>query len=235
MKIALLYLRILKKFDPAFPEHKCYEESSKRFLDTYLRFKPAIPHELIIVNCGSSLHDGMFDEVATQYRVFNGGGFDCGTYQAVGGSLDCDLVFGLNTHTYFWRHGWLERFADEFGKHGPGVYGATASFEINPHLRTPAIAFDPKIMREYPHVINNRQEAADFEAGPENFSLWAFQQRHTVRLVAADGSYPLQAWRVPQNIFRRGDQSNCLIFDRHTDIYAEADAETKLRLESDAN
>jgi hypothetical protein len=42
-------------------------------------------------------------------------------------------------------------------------------------------------------------------------------------------------WRKPPNIFRRGDQSNCLLFDHHCDTYAAASQEERARLEAMAD
>lgn len=222
MNVALLYLRIVKKFDQAHPEHKSYEESSKRFLRTYIQFKPKIPHRLIVVNCGHERHDGMFDSVATDYMTYSGGGYDCGTYQAIGARLDSDFVVGLNTHTYFWKSDWLEPFVNAVETHGPGVYGATASYENHPHLRTPCIAFTPAIIREYPSLVDSREKAAWFESGPNNFSIWATLRGFPSLLVSGSGVYQRDAWRTPNDIFRRGNQSNCLVKDRHTDIWDAA-------------
>lgn len=235
MKIIVLYLRILKKHDPTFPEHKSYSASSIRFLQTYRQFKPKIPHSLVVVNCGQAEHDGMFDGVANEYRTYSGGGFDCGTYQAVVPSLDCDLVMALNTHTYFWRPFWLEWFAIAAEKFGPGLYGATASFQHNYHLRTPSIAFHPKLMREYPMLIDDRDKAAHFESGEYNFSRWATGVGYPVMLVTEGAAYKQPYWRTPPNIFRRGNQSNCLIWDRHTDMYRDASEEEKRVFEQDAD
>lgn len=235
MKIALLYLRILKRHDPAYPVQKSYEESAVRFLDTYRKFKPMTPHELIVVNCGTNEHDGLFDCVTNHYESYAGGGFDCGTYQFINRELDADLVMGLNTHAYFWREGWLEPFVQAFVNRHPGVYGATSSFQNNPHLRTPCIAWSPLVLRKYPHPCQTRDQACEFEAGKRNFSLWAARQGYASLLVAADGVYPLRKWRRPANIFRRGDQSNCLVWDRHTDVYRDASPEDKKSLENQAD
>lgn len=235
MKIALLYIRVLKKSDPNFPVAKDYQKSSLRFLDTYKTFKPEIPHDLIVANCGQKEHDGMFDKVATSYMNYNGGGYDCGTYQAVGGRLDHDLVFGLNTHTWFRRKDWMDRFVITFKRCGPGVYGPTASYENAPHLRTPAIAFSPKIMRYYPIIVDNRQKCCNFEAGPNNFSLWAEGQGWPVCLITTERAWARPDWRKPKNGFRDGDQSNVLIYDRHTDLYDAASEQDKRILERAAN
>lgn len=235
MRIILAYLRILKKHDPDYPEHKSYQESAERFLATYKQFKPAIAHELMVVNCGSAEHDGLFADVAAQHLPYYGGGFDCGTYQTLGSLLDCDLIVGLNTHAHFWRADWLGLFAVAFKASGPGVYSATASYERFPHLRTPCIAFSPQVIQRYPAMVNTREAAVAFESGPDNFSLWAERKGYAARLVTADGSYPRSQWRAPQNIFRRGDQSNVLVRDRHTELYAQAGDQGKRVLERQAD
>ena len=47
-------------------------------------------------------------------------------------------------------------------------------------------------------------------------------------VVTWDGVYGESEWRIPENIFRRGDQSNSLLFDRHFDLYEATDSEGKL-------
>lgn len=235
MKILLLYLRILKRHDPDYPVSKPYEESSRRFLETYQKFKPLIPHELVVVNCGTNEHDSLFDGVAHHYESYDGGGFDCGTYQFINRELDADLVMGLNTHTYFWRSDWLEPFVEAFINRHPGVYGATASYQNHPHLRTPCIAWSPEVLRKYPHPCQTRDEACAFEAGNDNFSLWAYRKGYASLLVAGDGVYTLKRWRTAENIFRRGDQTNCLVWDRHTDVYRDSEPIGKKCLEYQAD
>jgi hypothetical protein len=234
MNITLLFLRVLKKCDETHPEHKNYEESTLRFIASYQRFRPLIKHKLIVVNCGSEHHDGLFMGLAHEYRTYSGMGYDCGTYQAVAKSIDADLIVGMNTHIYFTHDNWLEPFAYAYRKHGPGVYGAASSHERNPHLRTPFIAFSPSVMVAYPKIVNSRQDACEFEAGEGSFSLWAHEQGFTSMLVTKDGVYPKDQWRKPPNIFRRGDQSNCLVRDRHMDIYDKSTGDTRRILEQSA-
>jgi hypothetical protein len=231
MKIAILYLRILKNSCPNWVAPLPYEPSTRRFLSTYLKFKPKIPHDLVVVNCGSREHDGMFDGIA-QHIFCDSGGFDGGTYQAMGPLMCHDLVLGLNTHTYFWRDGWLERFAEAFTKYGPGIYGATGSYEANRHIRTPSIAFTPEIISRYPKTIDTRDKAGEFEFGPNNFTIWAQSQGYPAIVVATNGDYKLHEIRRIKEGFRRSTQQNCLIRDRHTDVYDHASPQDRQHLES---
>lgn len=230
MKIVVLYLRIIKKSDPNWKEPLAYDPSSKRFLESYKKFKPITPHELVVVNCGSEKHDGMFDEVAARYETDMGTGYDCGTYRTIGAAQDADLVFGLNTHTYFWRNDWLEPFIKTLSLVGPGIFGVTGSYELYPHLRTPALAFSPEIVRKYPHPVTNRWEAGEFEHGPENIALWAMNMGYPSILVAPSGEYGVDQWRDLPNGFRRGNQTDCFVYDRHTDAYKQANKEVKWQL-----
>jgi hypothetical protein len=235
MKVAVLYLRVMRRADPSLPMPFPYEVGHARFLDTYKKFTPKCPHDLIIVNCGITKDVSPFDDLANKYCYYDGIGSDCGTYQSVVSTLDYDLVLCLNSITYFWRPGWLEPFIEAASKLGPGVYGASGSYENNPHLRTPAIACSPSVIAKYPVFVNSRQEAIEFESGTRNFSLWAECSGYPSVMVASDGIYRREDWRMPANIFRRGDQSNVLIWDRHTDLYMNADSATKQSLEAAAN
>lgn len=237
MKIVLLYLRIVKRSRNHFPAAKNYEESTVRFLETYTKFKPKIPHDLIIVNCGGYKPDTLLDPIATDYVTSVCSGFDCGTYQEMNRFALCyDFAVAMNTHVYFWRDDWLEKLSSAAQFFGPGFYGPTASFEINPHLRTPCIAYHPGIMADYPHLPRNRDECAFCESGSDNFSLWCMSQGFPAMLVTADGTcWEKDNWRKPPNIFRRGDQSNVLVYDRHTEVYANSSPDEKALLESGAD
>lgn len=234
MKIAILYLKIVRRIE-SYQICTPYEIGHKRFYDNYRRFTPTIPHSLIVVRCGGTEGATDFDAIATHYMRFDGWGSDCAAWQTIVRVLDYDLVLCMNTLAYPWRHGWLEPFVSALEKHGVGIYGATASYEVNPHLRTPAIAFHPDVLRAYPFSVLNRGDSNTFEASPNSISAWAERSGYPVILVTADGRYYKGDWRKPDNIFRRGDQSNCLIWDRHTDLYRDADAVTKKKLEHDAD
>lgn len=230
MKVAVLYLKIVKRIE-TFAIMTPYDVGHKRFFDSYRKFTPTIPHDLIIVRCGATEGETDFDAIATHYMRFDGWGSDCATYQAVVRVLDYDLVLCLNTLAYPCQLGWLEPFVAALETHGKGVYGATASYENNPHLRTPAIAFHPDVLREYPFTTVNRTDSVRFESGKNSITQWALRNGYPAILVTANGRYYQDSWRKGENIYRRGDQSNCLIWDRHTDIYRDADPGYKKQLE----
>lgn len=235
MKIVLLYLRILERVEPSLPVFVPYEWAEARFLASYKAFRPTQDHELLVVNCSKAPDLRAWDGVVTRYASYCGFGSDCGTFQSVGSTLDSDLVVCFNTIAYLWTPNWLDPFIQAREQFGPGVYGPTGSYEQNPHLRTPCIAFSPEVIRKYPILIDTREKAGWFEHGPNNFSLWAHRSGIPARMVTTGGSYSLQHWRHPENIFRRGDQSNCLVRDRHTDIYDASPPGVREQLARSAN
>ena len=189
MRVAILYLKIIRRIE-AYPIATPYELGHKRFYDGYRKFMPVIPHDLIIVRCGATEGATDFDAIATHYLRFDGWGGDCAAYQEVVRVLDYDLVLCLNTLAYPYRHRWLEPFVEAMEVHGKGVYGATASYEVAPHLRTPAIAFHPDLIREYPFSVKNRGDSNLFEAGGNSIAAWAQRTGYPAVLVAADGRLP---------------------------------------------
>lgn len=228
MKISIVFTRILGKGCNLAPPPSYYAEPTYRWLETYKKFKPIIPHEVVIVNCNPGEYDSMFDEVATRYIDYHGHGWDCGTYQHAAEAIEADLIICFNAFTYFWQEDWLTPFVNAARDNGPGIYGPTGSYENTPHLRTPCIGFHPGVMREYPHLSNSRETCILFESGPDNFTMWSNKAGYPTLMVTRDKAYPMNEWRTPNNVFRRGDQSNCLIKDRHTDLYDKASPEEKV-------
>ena len=85
--------------------------------------------------------------------------------------------------------------------------------------------------------VNSRDDTYRFEVfgfSPEvpNFTQWVRNKGLQTRLVTWDGVYDLPDWRKPQNIFRRGDQSNLIVKDRHCEAYEVSDVDGKARLEA---
>jgi len=237
MKVTLLYLRVLGKSDDLAPEPSYYAPYTDRFQRTYKQFKPAIEHELIIANCGGKPQEGdhSFEDISTRFVGHFGPAWDIGAYQTLVPKIESDLVLCMATPVYFWRENWLEPIVAASNKHGAGAYAPMASYETAPHLRTGCFAVHPKLMRDYPKVIDTRDKCCDFESRDGNFSLWAIGNGYPVLMVTENECYEKSDWRKPDNIFRRGDQSNCLTWDRHNDIYFSASDEEKAYLAQSAN
>ena len=236
MKIAICYPYIVNKAD-------YYREGLKRFCTSIAKHPPGQEYDLFIEMCGGDRfqeEDGEWiGELSYCGSEYYGDGWDIGAHQHAANSIayEFDFMICCCAHTFFHRDFWLGRMVAAREQFGPGLYGAMASFENNPHIRTCFFGFDPKILRDYPTVINSREKSLEFESGklPMGFTPWVESQGLPVKMVAWDGVYDKADWRKPANVFRRGDQTNCLVWDRHTVIYQNATPEEKAATEAGAN
>lgn len=225
MKIALIYPYIIPKADALRP-------AFERFIDTYLKFPAGIDHTLIMAPCnGEEIPDQDFRTMIdlANARIgpyYFGEGRDIGCHQYIANWLPprYDFVVFCSSQVYFHREGWLSRMAQEREVKGPGLFGGMASNEQGrPHIRTCFYGTDPALMRSYPEVVNSRVKALQFESQPNYFLGTLLPRGMTGYLVTFDGAYGPESFRAPANIFRRGNQSNCLVWDHHTDLYFQAD------------
>lgn len=223
MKVALIYPYVVPKAD-------VYRPDFQRFIDTYNRFPAGIEHDLFLMLCNGCRFAGedlaYVDGDSTPCYFgpeYHGEGCDIGAHQHMANSLepDYDFMVCCSSQVHFHRAGWLTRMVDAREKFGPGLYGGMGSYEQKrPHIRTCFYGTDPKLFRGYPEVVNSRVKSLQFESQPNNFMGWLQGQGMTGYMVAWDGVYGPESFRKPPNVFRRGDQSNCLVWDRHTAIYA---------------
>lgn len=243
MRTVLVYLHVVGRSDENAPDPIYYVPFQQRFLATYKQFKPTVPHELVVCCCGADNRAAIPVEVENSYNGLNpifanygGRGWDIGAFQHVVQLLHVDFAVFLATPVYFWRADWLQKMVDAFNQYGDGLYGPMASYEHAPHIRTSCFGCSPALFRLYPYKIDSRDKARFFESTDWNFSTWVREECGLpVKMVTADGSYDEPEWRKPDNIFRRGDQSNTLIRDRHCDLYNLASPEEKLQLANAAD
>lgn len=238
MKIAVVYNWVEKSTD-AVPLPEGWTDILRRFVESYSAFDAGYAHDLYICASGARLTQHSTAILAgTHFKVlrYNGGGWDIGAYQhAAKHLLDYDFVVCLNSQAHIRKANWLRSFAEAFERFGAGVYGASSSFEISPHIRTCCIAFTPRLILEYPLEVRCRYDAVVFEHSPKNFSLWALEKGLPVCVVTQSGVDQLAESRNRPDIFRRGSQGDLLINDRHTIIYNSASPAEKERLERQAD
>lgn len=230
MKLALLYLRVLGRSDGDAKEPSHYSPYEERFARTFVQYKPRHQFDFIVCTCGSEPKNDFYglDHIRTQYI---GPGWDIGAYQAVVPKMDYDFVICCNSAVHFREYDWLDPLVSAFEKYGHGVYAPMGSYENHPHLRTPCIVISPSVFRRYPLRIACRDESQHFESGVGNIALWSISQNIPALMVTRKECLTVERWREPENIFMRGDQSNCLVWDRHNDMYHNADHNTKRLLE----
>ena len=208
-----------------------YDLSAQRFVASYRDFPPLYDHSLHVVFNGpapSAENIALFDGLQAHFHRHDDSGWDIGAFQRAAREIDCELILCLGGNSYFRRSGWLRRMAGAVSSHGDGLYGASASYERDPHIRTTAFWCDPLLLRAYPKRVRSYQDRYDFEASEISLTRLAEYVGLGCWLVTWCGEYAKKDWRSPPNIFRRGDQSNSLVFDRHFDLHETVNEESRL-------
>lgn len=238
MKIAVLYNLVEEATDDV-PLPNNWGEILARFRDSYVEHPAGVPHDLYVCASGGELSERsrqLFEGLTYRTLSYRGKGWDIGAYQHCAKQLDkYDFVVFMNSQAFVVADRWLSYFADAYSAHGPGIYGASSSFEVAAHIRTSAFAAPPGLLNQYSLKVRSRYDACVFEHSPTNFSQWAIGQGLPVQVVMRSGIYPLADSRRGENIFRRGTQGDLIINDRHTLIYAQASDAERKRLEQRAN
>jgi len=233
MKVEVIYQLPMDNLTPEFLA--CAE----MWADTYREYSAGADHEVVIC-CSNGVaterERSLFRGIKCRFEEIASNGWDIGAFQTMAERLTSDFAVFMNSRTYFWKPGWLARLVATRLEVGEGLFGASASYEYcplgsntgpNPHIRTSCFACSPAVLSEYPYRVDSRDDGFRFESGCWNFSTWFEDCGYPVRLVTWDGAYRKDQWRTPPNIFRRGDQSNCLVQDRHTTMWRNASDELK--------
>lgn len=209
--------------------------NAKKWTESYLKIDPGQEHRVIICFARGTPNEqdkALFKGIEHESTIYDEDGWDIGAYQHVAANFDADLMIFCNSRTRFWKGGWMTRFVQAYEAFGPkGLYGASGSYERAPHIRTACFSTNPHILRRFPYKVDSREKGFWFESGQWNFMEWYRDHGWPVKMVAWDGFYDQSDWRKPANVFRRGNQSNCLVMDRHHDIYAHSDDRMKRHLE----
>jgi len=218
----------------------------ERFASTWRQFPPGVDCVIYAVHCGEVLDDkicAIFDGLPVKFIPYAGNGFDFGAQQEASQHLEGCFQVNMTSRVYFHREGWLKRLVDHREQFGPNLYGTSVSNEGGRlHLCTRCFAADADQFAAYPHKLDTRDKGVFYEVGIGNpdgsLAEWfevTYQQVPYV--VYWHQAYP---WRQHHgdahpgldNVFRRGDQTELLVWDRHTKLWADADDQEKKRLTS---
>lgn len=234
MKTSVVYLHVVnpnKDYGPEIEkESGTYEQSAERFISTYKAFPAGIEHELVVVFTNGLPPDPkIYEGMDCRFLFYKGEAWCTGVHQWAAAFLDSEFTLFSSARTFFWKADWLKRMVECREKYGRGMYGTMSSNENMPHLRTNFYGINPHFLLDCPPV-RTRGDTWKFESGDWNISRHFQQLGQASMLITWDGEYAFPDWRKPENIFRRGDQGNCLVFDRHTEIYEKASDEEKARL-----
>lgn len=204
-----------------------------RFVDRLTTFRGPVDFKFTVI-CNGPEFDGhdLFAPVGN-YQVFHhdDSGWDIGGYIAFSKVCSDDLLYCMGGTSYIQNPVWLERMLEAWSVHGPGVFGSLATYEIRPHLNTSGFVTHPSLLAAYPATVITKQHRYEFEHGYGSFWMMASRLGFPVLHVTRCGEYAWHDWRLPKNIYRRGDQSNLLTLFRHTDNYAAAGPADKRGME----
>lgn len=204
-----------------------------RFVSTYHENPPGLAHDTLIICNGGPLP---LDEAlifSSLHPIFlprvNDPGWDISAFIDVarGAGSNYDAIFCCGESVHFHRQGWLARLVSAWERHGPGMYGPLSSNTIRGHLNTTAFLCPPSLLAKYPSAVFDRKSRYEFEHGERSFWRRLSMKNIPVRLVTWDGEWTPKTWRVPANILWRGDQSNCLVWECHTENWLHSDLGTK--------
>ncbi len=199
-----------------------YHDAARRFALSYREFQPSTRHALHVVFNGrppTDAHLAVFSGVPLVPHQHDNSGWDVGAFQMLAEKVNCDLLVCLGAFSYFRRPGWLGRIKEVFGERGDALYGASASYERGPHIRTAGFWCHPELIRVYPRRVRTYADRYEFEHGGRSLTRLAEHLGLSCWMVTWDGVYAKAEWRTPPNIFRRGDQSNSLVHDRYFDLH----------------
>lgn len=209
----------------------------RRFSRTWREFSPGAECKLMLVANNSDptmIAQEIFKDVEAEWVRYDGAGCDAGSWQ-----LAANLIHGFQinftTRCYFHRSGWLKRLVDARKLGGPGLYGTAASHEGGRwHVCLRAWGIDAEDFREYPVKLDTRDKGVPFEVGngdePGSLTKWMALRKKLPQVVYFDSSHGQLTWDSVDNIFRRGNQEQMLVWDRHSDLWRDADEAEKQRL-----
>lgn len=223
----------------------------RRFCDTFRQFDTGfVDYKLVAACCGGTSNDevkNLFHDINTLFVDYPDNGCDIGSAQWI--AKNTSQFFGqhsdwnnawiicMTSRCYFFRAAWLKRYSEAFLAKGENdLYGASASWEGGKaHICTRAYALHCSRFWHYPHLIDTRAKGQKFEVGEWCITEWFRKQNSGCWQITWEGEQEQSDWRKPENIFRKGDQTNMLVWDRHTDYYRDASEDEKQKLVSWVN
>lgn len=201
--------------------HTENDQNATRFVNSLLECLPGHPCNMIVVVNGGSVTAqvrSLFERIrGCQFFEHDDSGYDIGGFIALSRArTDLKLMFCCGGPTKFINANWLKKIMSAWSEYGPGMYGTNASYQVRPHLNTSGFLVSREDVAAYPHPVTDRFSRYEFEWG--RGALWRRVRRSGQRtmLVTNDGVWWPEEWRLPKNIYRDGDQSNCLTWFSHS-------------------
>jgi hypothetical protein len=212
----------------------------QRFINTWNKFPPGIRVQVSFVVCGNWFYEFqmmslkmMPDPTSYHLVYYPGNGCDFGAQQFLSWRHQ-ENTFQVNftTRAYFHRAGWMARLVAARNLYGPGLYGMSCAKEGGKfHLCTRGFAYDTDDYALYPTEIVSRDQGVFMECGDGcllDFFHGIGREAHIVYWDKV-GRCDEKAMDWP-NSYRNGNQEQMLVWDKHTQAYADADEKEKSRL-----
>lgn len=216
-----------------------FKPDVERFVESWHQFPPGIDCALFAMclerEASKEIRE-LFAGLPVVFMVYPGTGFDGGAAQFLSKQLDGYFLIGMGARVHFFRKGAVREMAIARMKRGPGLYGCTCSKEARVHIRPSFYGIDSNYLRLYPATITSPETGTQFEIGNEFGELsllsWCEATGIPSYMVYWNGVFQNKAdWFSQPNTFRRGDQTNLLVWDKRTDLYASADDAEKAQLQ----
>lgn len=215
--------------------HTDNEANAVRFVKSLVANKPGCPCNVLVISNGGPVTpqvEALFKNIrGVQFFVHDDSGWDIGAYLALAKArTDLDLLFCCGGPTTFTRPGWMRKIMAAWSEYGPGMYGTNASYEVRPHLNTSGFLIERAELAAYPIRVQTNLQRYEFEWG--RGAMWRRVRRNgkRVMLVTWDGVWYPEEWRTPKNIYRDGNQSNCLTWFNHCYHFMTADASLRRKM-----
>lgn len=243
-------MRPIISFPLPFDNWDPYWRSVQRFTETFKKFPPGCDYEVWAVCNWGEPNDEVrewFYGIKTRFIPYFESGCDLGGHQHVAkllmeneNSTGSDLVVGMTSRCYFHRSGWLNTMV-ELHRIWGGLIGCSASKQGGTmHLGTRAFAMTAADWMVYPYDILTRKDGPMFEVGTNNgygsLLNWYSKNLGLVHVAHWDNIFRLpdewDRYVASKGRFRDGEQNAMLVHDFHSQSYAEAGPEEKLKLEA---
>lgn len=141
-----------------------------------------------------------------------------------------ELTLFVGSTCYPVATNWIDRLRHVWTSTRAGAVAPFASLEVHPHLRTACFATLPRYLGVYPFAELCGGDYYRFEHGSDNFTLWLQSQGFRPQQVTRGKAVDVGDCRKVRNGFRRGNQSELLVRDRHVDAYSNANTVQRLDL-----
>jgi len=210
------------------------EADSLRFATTYAQFPALADHSLHVwleLGIPSGEASKVFAGLPCEFHRYDTRGLDVRAFQEAARRTDCGMIVCLGASTYFRRAGWLERMLGAFVGHGDGLYGASGSYEGDPHIRATGFWCNRGLLAAYPRSARSRADSDAFEVGSASMTRLAEHLGLGCWVVTWDAVYDKPTWRTGLNVFHRGDQGSSLVYDRQFDLFDAMGEEARRILE----